>query len=110
MAGEHKHPNYMAIFWTLAILTVVELGVVFLPFGKMINGTLLCSLAVAKAAIVAAYFMHLKFETRTLGMVAVIPLVIATLLVFLLLPDGFAVVKRTVGVKAAATETAPAKH
>jgi hypothetical protein len=43
-------------------------------------------------------------------MVAVTPLVIATLLVFLLLPDGFAVVKRTVGVKAATTETAPAKH
>ena len=24
----HKHPNYMAIFWWLAILTVVELAVV----------------------------------------------------------------------------------
>ena len=67
MAGEHKHPNYMAIFWTLAILTVVELGVVFLPFGKFANGTMLCALALAKAAIVAAYFMHLRFETRTLG-------------------------------------------
>jgi hypothetical protein len=30
------------------------------------------------------------------------------LLVFVLLPDGFAVMKRTVGVKAATTE--PAKH
>ena len=32
----------MAIFWCLAILTVVEIGVVFLPFGKMIIGVLLC--------------------------------------------------------------------
>jgi hypothetical protein len=54
------------------------------------------------------YFMHLKFETRTLGMVAITPLAIATLLIFLLLPDGFAVLKKTVGVKAATTE--PAKH
>jgi hypothetical protein len=86
--AEHKHPNYMAIFWILAILTVVEIAVVFLPFGKVVNGTLLCGL-------VAMYFMHLKFETRTLGMIAVTPLVIATLLVFVLLPDGFAVAKKT---------------
>ena len=94
MAG-HKHPNYMAIFWYLAILTVVEIGVVFLPFGKFTNGVLLCALAVTKAAMVAMYFMHLRFETRTLGMIAVTPLAIATLLVFVLLPDGFAVAKRT---------------
>ena len=25
MAAEHKHPNYMAIFWLLAVLTVVEI-------------------------------------------------------------------------------------
>ena len=91
----HKHPNYMAIFWYLAILTVVEIGVIFLPFGKFTNGVLLCALAVTKAALVAMYFMHLKFETRTLGMIAVTPLAIATLLVFVLLPDGFAVAKKT---------------
>ena len=45
----------------------------------------------------ALYFMHLRFETRTLGLIAVTPLVIATLLVFVLLPDGFAVLKRTAG-------------
>ena len=108
MAGEHKHPNYMAIFWLLAVLTVVELVVVFLPFGKMINGTLLCALAVGKAAVVAMYFMHLKFETRTLGLIAITPLAIATLLVFVILPDAFFVDHKTATVKPAAE--APAKH
>ena len=107
MAAEHKHPNYMAIFWILAILTVVEIGVVFLPFGKLINGTLLCALAVGKAALVAMYFMHLKFETRTLGLIAVTPLVIATLLVFVILPDSFFVDHKTANVKPA---PAGAKH
>ena len=106
--AEHKHPNYMAIFWYLAILTVVEIGVIYMPLAKFTIGVLLCSLALGKAALVAMYFMHLRFETRTLGMVAITPLVIATLLVFVLLPDGFAVMKRTVGVKPAATE--PAKR
>ena len=110
MATEaHKHPNYMAIFWWLAALTVLELAVVFLPFGKLTNGTLLCALALGKAALVAAFFMHLRFETKTLTWIAFTPLVIATLLVFVLLPDGFAVMKKT-GEGAKATTAAPAKH
>ena len=108
MAAEsHKHPNYMAIFWMLAILTVVEIAVVFLPFGKVVNGTMLCALAVGKAAVVAMYFMHLKFETRTLGLIAVTPLAIATLLVFVILPDAFRVDHKTANVKPA---PAGAKH
>ncbi len=85
---EHKHPELHGDLLVLAILTVVEIGVVFLPFGKMTIGTLLCALAVAKAALVAMYFMHLRFETRTLGLIAVTPLAIATLLVFVLMPDA----------------------
>ena len=108
MAGEHKHPNYMAIFWMLAILTVIEISVVILPFGKLVNGTLLTGLALGKAALVAMYFMHLKFETRTLGLVALTPLAIATLLVFVILPDAFHVDHKTANLKPAAN--APAKH
>jgi len=102
----HRHPNYMAIFWYLAILTVIEIGVIYLPLAKFTIGVLLCALALGKASLVAMYFMHLRFETRTLGMIAIVPLVIATLLIFLLLPDGFAVIKKTEGVKAAATQPA----
>ena len=109
-AEAHKHPNYMTIFWYLAILTVIELGVIYMPLGKYTIGTLLCALALGKAILVAMYVMHLRFETRTLGMIAVIPLVIATLLIFVILPDGFAVVKKTAGVKSEATAPAPAKH
>ena len=106
-AAGHKHPDYMKIFWALAILTVVELAVVFLPIGKIVIGAALVVLAVWKAALVAMYFMHLRFETKTLGWIAVTPLAIATLLVFLLLPDGLAVDHKTEGGKAAVT--APAK-
>ena len=107
-ATAHKHPNYMAIFWYLAILTVIELAVIFMPLAKFTIGVLLCALALGKATLVAMYFMHLRFETRTLGLVAMTPLAIATLLVFLLLPDGFAVIHQTAEKKAAVAE--PAKH
>ena len=104
----HKHPNYMAIFWWLAILTVIELAVVFLPLGKLTIGVLLCALALAKAALVAAYFMHLRFETKTLTWIAFTPLAIAILLIFVLMPDSFAVAKKTEGGGKAAA-TAPAQ-
>ena len=107
--AEHKHPNYMAIFYYLAILTAIELGVIFLPIGKVAIAVLLCVFAVWKAALVAMYFMHLKIETRTLGLIAITPLVIATLLVFVLLPDGFAVAKKTSDDKKVAAPPA-AKH
>ena len=93
--AEHKHPNYMAIFWYLAILTAVELSVIFLPIPKLVIAASLCVLAVWKAALVAMYFMHLKLETRTLGLIAITPLVICVLLVFALLPDHTAVPRRT---------------
>jgi cytochrome c oxidase subunit 4 len=111
MAGEHKHPNYMAIFYFLAVLTALEILLVlpwFRPSSKLLVGVLLCAMAVAKAALVAAYFMHLKFEARTLGMIAVTPLAIATLLVFVIMPDAFFVDHKTTNLRPAAE--APAKH
>ncbi|MGH7313455.1 MAG: cytochrome C oxidase subunit IV family protein [Candidatus Rokuibacteriota bacterium] len=107
-AATHKHPNYMMIFWWLAALTAIELAVIFLPLAKFTIGVLLVALALGKAALVAMYFMHLRFEVRTMGLIAVTPLVIATLLVFLLLPDGFAVAHKSFTKKPAAS--APAKH
>ena len=106
-AGEHKHPNYMAIFWWLAVLTVVELAVIFMPLAKLIIGVLLCALALTKASLVAMYFMHLRFEARTLGLIAMTPLTIGVLLVLLLVWDGNPVL-HTSSVKAAAE--APASH
>jgi cytochrome c oxidase subunit 4 len=105
--AEHSHPNYMAIFWWLAVLTVVELAVIFMPLAKLIIGVLLCALALTKASLVAMYFMHLRFETRTLGFIALTPLTIGVLLVLLLVWDGNPVL-HTSPVKSAAE--APATH
>jgi cytochrome c oxidase subunit 4 len=84
-----KHgPSYMAIFWYLAVLTVIEIAVIFLPIAKLAIGVMLVTLACAKAALVALYFMHLRLETKTLGYIALTPVVIGALLVLVLLPDS----------------------
>ena len=90
MADSHakQGPSYMTIFWYLAILTVVEIAVIFLPIAKMAIAVMLISLATAKAAMVALYFMHLRLEVKTLGYIALTPVLIGTLLVLVLLPDS----------------------
>ena len=88
MSGDaHAHPNYMAIFVWLAILTAVEVGVTFLKIPHTLMAVMLVSMALAKAVLVAAYFMHLKFEKRTLALIAVVPLVLCVFLLFMLVPD-----------------------
>jgi caa(3)-type oxidase subunit IV len=87
MASGHKQPNYIGVFWWLLALTILEVGVIFLPLAKFLIGVLLVGFALSKAALVALYYMHLKFERRTLGLIAITPLVLCVLLVFALLPD-----------------------
>ena len=87
-AHEHHEPNYMNIFWALTVLTIIEVIVPsmgFLP--KFQNAVVLVLLAVIKATLVALYFMHLRFEKKMLGAIALTPMAICVFLVFMLLPD-----------------------
>lgn len=79
--AEHKHPNYMAIFWILLTVTVLEVGYSFLrvPRGVLITG--LVALAAFKALLVALYFMHLKFERKSLGIIVASTLILGAILV-----------------------------
>src|SRR5262245_31936629 len=104
----HHHPNYLMIFWWLAVLTVLEIAVIFMPIPKMTINVLLGVMALTKAVLVAAYFMHLRFEVRTLGLIAVTPLAIAILLIFVILPDSFAIIKQTEKRKPVPAAAAPA--
>lgn len=91
MATAHAEPNYMAIFWWLFGLTVLEIAVIYMGLPRLVLGLLLVGLAISKASLVAMYFMHLRFERRTLALIAVTPLLLCVLLVFALVPDLSAV-------------------
>ena len=85
--GHKEHPKYMNIFWWLLGLTIVEVGIVYLDLPKILIGIMLVGLACAKAALVANYFMHLKFERKTLVAIVITPFLICVFLVIMLMPD-----------------------
>ena len=33
----HNEPNYMGVFWWLLVLTLLELGVIYMPIHRMAN-------------------------------------------------------------------------
>jgi cytochrome c oxidase subunit 4 len=86
-ATTHDEPNYMGVFWWLLVLTLLELGVIYMPVHRLGILALLVVLAITKAALVALYFMHLKFERLTLGLIAISPFVLCLFLILMLLPD-----------------------
>jgi cytochrome c oxidase subunit IV len=95
MAEAHASPNYWLVWLYLFILTVAEIAVIFMPIARVLLVIALVSLALTKAALVAAYFMHLRFEVRTLALIALTPLFLGALFIFILLPDHSAVPHKT---------------
>ncbi|MBI2986962.1 MAG: cytochrome C oxidase subunit IV family protein [Deltaproteobacteria bacterium] len=87
MATAHKEPNYLGVFWWLLALTILEIAVIYMPVARMIIVILLIGLALSKASLVGLYFMHLKFERFTLGLVALTPLVLCLFLILMISPD-----------------------
>ena len=88
MSETHKEPNYMMIFWILLVFTVLEVGATKLPIPHLVIAVLLIGMALTKAALVAMYFMHLKFEKKSLTLIAFTPLILCIFLALMLLPDS----------------------
>jgi cytochrome c oxidase subunit 4 len=78
---EHQ-TNYMAVFWWLFGLTVVEVCYsVFTHPPKLVLMTVLIGLAIIKATMVALFFMHLKYERKSLGIIFASTLILGVILV-----------------------------
>jgi len=84
-AGSNK--LFTSIWVWLVALTLVEIFLAYKPMPIHFMLTILLGLSIIKAALIVAYFMHLKFEPRTLGLVALSPFVLCVFLILMLMPD-----------------------
>ncbi len=84
------HPTartYLAIYGWLIGLTILEVGVVLAGWPRGAIVTLLVSTALAKALLIALYFMHLKFDRPIVWLLPGIPVVLGIVFVLALFPD-----------------------
>jgi caa(3)-type oxidase subunit IV len=85
----HSASAYIKIFYILLVLTIIEVAIVYLGLPEMLLVVLLVGFAVWKATLVAMHFMHLKFEKKTLAVIALAPFVLCVFLILMLMPDIF---------------------
>lgn len=86
-AGTNK--LFMFIWLWLIVFTAVEIFLGYKPMRVHFMLTILLGLSVIKAALIIAYFMHLKFERLSLILTLVPMTVICIILLFVFFPDSF---------------------
>jgi cytochrome c oxidase subunit 4 len=74
-------------FWLL-VITILEVGVVLLRIPRVALAVLLVTMALVKAVLIAAHFMHLRFERLSLVYTVVTPLLLGVILFCALVPDA----------------------
>src|ERR1044071_8460552 len=96
--SEHAHAEehfagtnklFVSIWVWLLILTLIEIFLAYRPMPIHFMLTILLGLSNIKAALIMAYFMHLKFERLSLILTLVPALVICIMLLSVFFPDSF---------------------
>jgi cytochrome c oxidase subunit 4 len=93
-AAEHVHFEggtrlFLYVLLGLLALTVVEVFLAYVQVPLNIMLTILIGLSLIKAAMIVAYFMHLRFERMSLVLTLIPILVTCICLLFIVFPDSF---------------------
>ena len=88
--GDDAHPHgphvvpvklLLGVFAALIFLTFITVAVTHFDFGRVINVWVALGIAVAKASLVALFFMHLRWDSPFNGLVCVAALFFVALFI-----------------------------
>ena len=85
---QHAHPTakkYLGIAIILTIITVIEVAIFYIPSMHQFLPPILLTLSALKFALVAMFYMHLKFDHRLYSWVFVVPMCFAAAIILALL-------------------------
>lgn len=77
--------TYWMVALVLAIITLLEVAVFYVPLLRTIIVPVLLVLSAAKFTLVAMFFMHLRYDRPILSVVFVSALLVATILILALM-------------------------
>ncbi len=69
--------TYLTVAAVLTIITLVEVGVFYVPAFQPVLVPVLLALSAAKFALVVMFYMHLKFDHRLFTLIFSLPLLLA---------------------------------
>ncbi len=71
MSEHHVVPikTYLAVFAALMVFTLTTVAAAFVDLGPL-NNVVMLGIAIAKATLVVLFFMHVKYGTRMIHLVA----------------------------------------
>ena len=85
MTVEHKKRPYLWVFLWLGVLTAIEVGITYSGIPKLFQIILLAGFAAAKAAMVALFYMHLRYDFRILALIGGFPFFLALIMALIIL-------------------------
>lgn len=80
---------YLSVWAALLALTGVEVFLAYEHLQPALMLSILMGLSLVKAGLIIAYFMHLRFERRSLILTLMPMWIIVTCLLFVFFPDSF---------------------
>jgi len=92
MADEHDqhsitYKTYLMTWFWLLVLTALALGVGYTNINEKLKAFLLVCTTLAKILVIAAIFMHLRYERINLILITFTPLVLAVILFSFTFPE-----------------------
>ncbi len=79
---------FLSVLGGLLLLTFVEVVLAYFQVALLVMLTILIGLSLIKAAMIVAYFMHLRFERLSLVLTLIPILVVCICLLFIFFPDS----------------------
>ena len=91
MAEEHEHSipykTYLLTWFWLLVLSLLALGLGYAPINEKLKALLLVGTTLAKILVIAAIFMHLRYERINLILITFAPLILAVILFSFTFPE-----------------------
>ena len=91
MAEHEEHSISYKLYFTtwvwLLVLTAAALGLGYAPINERLKAFLLVCTTLAKILVIAAIFMHLRYERLNLILLTFVPLILAIILFSFTFPE-----------------------
>jgi cytochrome c oxidase subunit 4 len=102
VAEQHRHHakgQFFLVWGALLVMTGIEVYLAYQNMQPVRMLSILMGLSILKAALIIAYFMHMKFEVTRMRWLTMSSLVVCLSLMLIFLPDAYRLLHLGVGAR-----------